>query len=197
MEKKKEFMEKKTGRTGVNRVFVGVAIFLVAFGFFYFYKLNSGGTEERRWEGGNYNVGKSIDYSGTIVTQKAVDLDIAGGKVMIPLDDIIESSFVYGEYRVDGVFLPLTAYIAPSGRVVGAVSYCEPCRSSSFHIRDNELVCDSCYTRWEIETLKGIAGGCMAYPPEEINYQADNGMIILDENDIRSWTPRDLQRAGK
>jgi len=81
--------------------------------------------------------------------------------------------------------------------VVGAVSYCEPCRSSSFHIRDNELVCDSCYTRWEIETLKGIAGGCMAYPPEEINYQADNGMIILDENDIRSWTPRDLQRAGK
>jgi hypothetical protein len=42
-----------------------------------------------------------------------------------------------------GNILPLMAYVAPSGRLLVATSFCEPCRSTRFHFDGNALVCDA------------------------------------------------------
>ncbi len=58
-----------------------------------------------------------------------------------------------GEWQqLTGGSLPLIAYIAPSGSLVVASSFFEPCRSNSFHIEGEEIVFGACGTRWDLRT---------------------------------------------
>lgn len=89
-----------------------------------------------------------------------------------------------------GNILPLLAYIAPSGRLVVATSFCEPCRSVKFHFEGNQLVCDTCFTRWDLNTLLGISGGCFSYPPEEVSAELQGDQIFVPKADLEAWVPR-------
>lgn len=89
-----------------------------------------------------------------------------------------------------GDILPLLAYIAPSGRLVVATSFCEPCRSRTFHFEGNQLVCDTCYTRWDLNTLLGVSGGCTLYPPEEVKAEVRGDQIFMPKADLEAWIPR-------
>ena len=81
-------------------------------------------------------------------------------------------------YR-DAEYLPLVIIETPKGKTMSGVRVCEPCSSFSFHIVDGKyLSCDACGTRWDIETLQGISGGCMNYPPPRITTGLANGIII-------------------
>jgi uncharacterized protein len=97
----------------------------------------------------------------------------------------------YGyQQAAGGNILPLLAYIAPSGRLVTATSFCEPCRSVKFHFEGNQLVCDTCFTRWDLNTLLGVAGGCVAYPPEEVSAEVRGDQIFMPKADLEAWVPR-------
>jgi hypothetical protein len=89
-----------------------------------------------------------------------------------------------------GDSLPLLAYVSPAGRLVVATSFCEPCRSDKFHIEGDALVCDTCFTRWDLDTLKGVGGGCMDYPPEEVNATVQGDTVTVAAADLESWLPR-------
>jgi len=91
---------------------------------------------------------------------------------------------------IEGNGLPLLAYVAPSGRLVVATSLCEPCRSWNFHIEGNELVCNTCYTRWDLNTLKGVSGGCQGFPPEEVKTVVQGDLIQIQQADLEAWAPR-------
>ena len=93
--------------------------------------------------------------------------------------------------NITGGTIPLISYVAPSGNLVVATSFCEPCKSTSFHIEGNTLVCDTCFTKWDLNTLKGVSGGCTAYPPQAIKAQQQGGNIVVATADLESWTPRD------
>lgn len=68
-----------------------------------------------------------------------------------------------------GKYLPLLVVSTPSQKVIAAVRVCEPCGSFSFHIMEGKyLDCDICHTRWDIETLTGVSGGCPKYPPPKV-----------------------------
>lgn len=95
-----------------------------------------------------------------------------------------------------GNILPLLAYIAPSGRLVVATSFCEPCRSQTFHFEGNQLVCDTCFTRWDLSTLMGIGGGCVAYPPEEVTAEVRGEQIFVPAADLEAWKPRGYDDLG-
>jgi uncharacterized membrane protein len=157
---------------------------------------NNAPTIAKRWEGGTYNIGQQVDYLGSRVAMTDIKLEIEDGKVMFPLDAVIQNSFIFTEYDQDRFRLPLMAFIHPSGRLVAAVSFCEPCRSESFHIDGRDLVCDSCRTRWAIADFRGISGGCKEYAPEELNYEVIDGMVVISEKDIMSWVPRSYQPMG-
>lgn len=86
--------------------------------------------------------------------------------------------------------LPVLAYVAPSGRVVVATSLCEPCRSYSFHISGSDLVCNSCFTRWDLNTLKGVSGGCLDYPPDQLSVTVEGDLVQIDRSVLEAWAPR-------
>ncbi|MGB9627577.1 MAG: Fe-S-containing protein [Thermodesulfobacteriota bacterium] len=135
-------------------------------------------------------VRERVDYYDQLIKMTDIQAKIEKGKISIPLSMVREKKMVRFEYDGNGVKIPLLAYITPSGRVITAVSMCEPCRSTRFHINGNKLVCNACYTEWDIETLKGIQGGCLNYPPDVIPSTIEGDQIRIDEKVVSQWKPR-------
>ncbi|AVX21066.1 MULTISPECIES: Fe-S-containing protein [Carboxydocella] len=149
---------------------------------------------------GTYNVGTQVTYDAAQkIEQTVVQPEFKDGKIYLDLELVKNNKIVKFEIPNQKVTLPngttfnslpITAYVAPSGRVVGAVSFCEPCSGTSFHIEGNELVCNVCGTRWTLEDLKGVSGGCLTYPPDEVKYEVKDGKMVFDEKELRAWQPR-------
>jgi uncharacterized membrane protein len=131
-----------------------------------------------------------VDYAGQRIAMTDIQAKVEKGRISIPLDMVKEKKMVRFEYENNAIRVPLLSYITPSGRVVTAVSMCEPCRSTRFHIEDKKLVCNACNTEWNLETLKGIQGGCLNYPPDVIPSTIEKDRIQMDEKFITQWKPR-------
>ena len=131
-----------------------------------------------------------VDYSGQTIPMTDIGAKVENGKISIPLDVVKEKKMVRFEYEGKGVKIPLLAYVTLAGRVVTAISMCEPCRSTRFHIQDKALVCNACNTEWSLETLKGIKGGCMNYPPEVIPSTIEKDRVLIEESVVLGWKPR-------
>jgi len=135
-------------------------------------------------------VSEKIDYAGQTIRMTDIQAKVENRKISIPLDVVKEKKMVRFEYEGNGVRIPLLSYITQSGRVVTAVSMCEPCRSTRFHINDKKIVCNACATEWNLETLKGIQGGCLNYPPDVIPSTLEEDRILIDEKIVTQWKPR-------
>jgi uncharacterized membrane protein len=131
-----------------------------------------------------------VDYAGQTVPMTDIVAKVEKGKISIPLDLVKEKKMVRFEYEGNGVKIPLLAYVTLAGRVVTAISMCEPCRSTRFHIQDKTLVCNACNTEWNLETLKGIQGGCLNYPPEVIPSMVEKDRVLIEEEVVLGWKPR-------
>jgi len=131
-----------------------------------------------------------VDYSGLTIPMTDIAARVDHGRISIPLDVLKEMKMVRFEYGYNGVKIPILAYVTSSGRVVAAISMCEPCRSTHFHIQDKTLVCNACNTEWSLENLKGIQGGCVNYPPEVIPSSIEKGRVLIEEKVVRDWKPR-------
>lgn len=127
---------------------------------------------------------------GQQIRMTDITAKVENGRFSVPLNVVQEKKIVRFEYEADGVRIPLLSYITPSGKVITAVSMCEPCRSTRFHIKDNSLVCNACFTEWDIETLRGMKGGCLNYPPDIIPHKVEKGQILIDEKIVAQWKPR-------
>jgi uncharacterized membrane protein len=135
-------------------------------------------------------VSGKVDYAGQTVRMTDIQAKVEKGKISIPLSEVLEKKMVRFEYQANGVSVPLLSYITQSGRIVTAVSMCEPCRSTRFHIQGKTLVCNACYTEWDLENLKGIKGGCLNYPPDVIPSKIEKDRIQIDEKTVLDWKPR-------
>ncbi len=133
---------------------------------------------------------EGVDYAGQTIPMTDIVAKVEKGKISIPLDVVKEKKMVRFEYDGKGVKIPLLAYVTLAGRVVTAISMCEPCRSTRFHIQDKTLVCNACNTEWSLETLKGIQGGCMDYPPEVIPSTVEKDRVLIEEKVVLGWKPR-------
>ena len=131
-----------------------------------------------------------VDYAGQTIPMTDIVAKVEKGKISIPLDLVKEKKVVRFEYEGNGVKIPLLAYVTLAGRVVTAISMCEPCRSTRFHIQDKTLVCNACNTEWNLETLKGIQGGCLNYPPEVIPSMVEKDRVLIEEEVVLGWKPR-------
>jgi uncharacterized membrane protein len=115
---------------------------------------------------------------------------VENGKISIPLNVVKEKKIVRFEYEANGARIPLLSYVTSTGKVVTAVSVCEPCRSTKFHLKGNSIVCNACFAEWDMETLRGIKGGCLNYPPDAIPNKVEKGQILIDEKIVAQWKPR-------
>lgn len=138
---------------------------------------------------------------GGTVNMAPIALTVSGADASFAVADVQKATLagmkytrttpLSGEWQgITGGSIPLISYIAPSGNLVVATSFCEPCKSTSFHIEGNTLVCDTCFTKWDLNTLQGVSGGCTAYPPQALKVQQQGGNIVVATADLESWAPR-------
>ncbi|HWI54954.1 MAG TPA: DUF2318 domain-containing protein [Desulfobacteria bacterium] len=128
----------------------------------------------------------ATEESGNIV----IDLNELKNKKSVTFD-VKGISFSLGNGTAFD-YLPLLAYVTPKGNIVVATSLCEPCSGINFHSEGNELVCNACGTRWSLEDLQGISGGCPQYPPDKVNYTVDGDKLIIKKADLENWKPRQV-----
>ena len=186
-EKKEKVLGEKRGKSfWIPALFVLIAIGLGGVGYWMLQRdslANSKLSSQPKIEA-------SVSYSGQKIPMVDVVSKVENGKISIPIQIVREKKMVRFEYEGKGGKIPLAAYITPSGRVVTAVSMCEPCRSTRFHINENKMVCNACYTEWDLENLKGIKGGCLNYPPDVIPNTVEGDHIRIDEKAVSQWKPR-------
>lgn len=133
---------------------------------------------------------EKVSYKSQNIRMTPVDSVAGSGTIEIPVEIVKDKKIVYFEYNTGGKQVPLMAYITSSGKLVTAVSMCEPCRSTKFHIEGDEMVCNACGTRWTLEGLQGISGGCLAYPPDVVAHTIEGGKVKIQETVILGWKPR-------
>lgn len=133
---------------------------------------------------------EKVSYKSQNIRMTPVDSVAGSGTIEIPVEIVKDKKIVYFEYNKGGKQVPLMAYITSSGKLVTAVSMCEPCRSTKFHIEGDEMVCNACGTRWTLEGLQGISGGCLAYPPDVVAHTIEDGKVKIQETIILDWKPR-------
>lgn len=195
---KRERFEKE-GRFPVKKtVIIGLAVVVVAVGAFFGVRLATNTPAV----GGPTVVEGGADYTdGPVAMTSLQTANVTGGNLQIPVSELQAKKIVGVLYHRDnpmpagyndiaGNALPVLAYVAPSGRLVVASSLCEPCHSYEFHIEGNDLVCNTCFTHWDLNTLEGKSGGCQSYPPKELTtvVQGDNVNVATDV--LESWVPR-------
>jgi len=112
-----------------------------------------------------------------------------GTKIQLPYDFVKDKKIVFTDVKLanktnelqyqgrsiplslykNGNYLPLIAIHTPLGNIKAGIRTCEPCGSFSMHIGEGKyLICDSCGTKWNLETFKGVSGGCPQYPPPQL-----------------------------
>lgn len=115
---------------------------------------------------------------------------VAAGKVTISAEEVQTKRLVAWDYNQGNTKVPLIAYVTPSGAMKVAVRMCEPCNSTSFRVEGTQLVCNACGSRWELETSKGISGGCLGYPPDVLQTTLADGKLLVDEQTVSNWKRR-------
>lgn len=115
---------------------------------------------------------------------------VKDGKIILPLDIVKEKKFIKFDYASANAVIPLLAYLTEDGKVVTAISICEPCDSKDFHIQGSNLICNSCGTTWDLNNLEALSGSCGKYPPDPIPSKIVGNEIQIDEYLATNWTRR-------
>jgi nitrite reductase/ring-hydroxylating ferredoxin subunit len=68
--------------------------------------------------------------------------------------------------------------------VYARASVCPPCRSTSFTLKGETLVCDRCGTVFNAKTGAGIQGACVNYPKASVPYTVADGKIAMNMSDL-------------
>ena len=111
-------------------------------------------------------------------------LSVDGGSLMIPTSAVSSGKMLHfsistGEYGKQNFM----AYDLGGEKHVRA-NVCPPCRSVGFSLVGNQLVCDSCGTRFEAATGAGISGACKDFPKAEVEKAIGGGDITVEIADL-------------
>ena len=181
--------QKVLGEKKGIKLWGGIIILLLVAAFSAYWFIVKDGEAGAKGLSGSKVMGK-VAYGKTIVAMTPVDAVTRSGALEILLEMVKEKKLVSFTYGKKESQLPLMAYITPKGMLVTAVSVCEPCKSTKFHIEGTNMVCNACGTRWDLESLDGISGGCLKYPPDVIVHKIEGGKVRMKEMAILNWKPR-------
>jgi len=187
-EKKQKFTQEKQNKAVLFSTVGIVAVIIVIASYLAFGNSDKPSTSVNTAA----NTGQKVDYSpNNKLEQTKVESKVENGKAVVTtLSTVKEKKFIWTEYKANGKRIPLTAFIQPDGKVMVAVSYCEPCKGETFHITGNQIVCNVCGTIWDLQTLKGISGGCLTYPPEALTYSLNGDNLEVPQTVLDAWAPR-------
>jgi len=132
----------------------------------------------------------SVEYPSSPTQMFTIQSKVENGKIVIPLDIVKENKFVAFFYSGVNSTVPLLAYISEEGKIITAISMCEPCNSTTFHIKGEELICNSCGTTWNVDNMDAISGSCGKYPPDPIPSIVVGNEIQMDVSNVANWQRR-------
>ncbi|MDP1809565.1 MAG: Fe-S-containing protein [Actinomycetota bacterium] len=202
-EKKDKFMQKKAKLSSTSLLIILLIGTMVVGGFF----LSRSGSSDTRQvkppkQVPRIAVSDPVDYTQARVDMKRISYKTEGDSVVLSLADIKKNKFVRFEFHSLKInvrqrnfagkpVLPVLALIVPSGKLMVGVSYCEPCRSTTFHTEsDGSLTCNICGTKWDLESLLAWSGACMPFPPDEIKVAVKGNKVLIPKGYLESWKPR-------
>ncbi len=188
-EKKGKFLTKNKEKNQ-SSIIIALSLVLVAVLVSSVYVLFSR-SGERKGKSSQAIVSSKTNFFPEYVEMVPIESKLEKGNIVISFDDVKKNKLVSFKYQGKNGSIPLLSYITPSGRLLTAVSMCEPCRSTTFHFEsDKTITCNACGTKWELENLKGVSGACLNYPPDEIPNKVQNGQVLIEEAKVASWKPR-------
>jgi len=187
-EKNQKFTQEKQSKAGLYSIVGIVAVIIIIASYFAFSNSDKPSASVKAAA----DAGQKVNYSpNDKLEQTIVESKVENGKAIVAtLSTVKEKKFIWTEYKANGKRIPLTAFIQPDGKVMVAVSFCEPCKGETFHITGNQIVCNVCGTTWDLQTLKGISGGCQTYPPQALTYTLTGDNLEIPQAVLEAWAPR-------
>ncbi len=105
---------------------------------------------------------------------------VSGKTVSISASEVEKNTIVH--FRIPastGGSLTFMAYKL-DGKIQVRADVCPPCRSTSFSLSGDILVCDTCSTKFKATNGEGISGACVNYPKAAIAYETTNGNMVMN-----------------
>ena len=194
-EPKSDFKSKRDkildgGKSKKSRNLSVYLLLLIIIGFMIFMVYNSLPSYKNPVIEAQPKVTSKVSYSNVNLQMFDIKPEVRDGKIIVPLDVVIDKKLVGFQYIKGNIKVPLLAYISPEGKLVTAVSICEPCNSERFYTEEDEIVCNACGTRWRLKNLEGISGACQQYPPDPIPSTIVGNEIQIDESIVINWRRR-------
>lgn len=135
-------------------------------------------------------VTNSVSYPVTRYDETYTVAFARNGNIILPLDLVKEKKMVKFDFLSSGGKIPILAYLTEDGKVITAISMCEPCNSTDFHIQGSSLICNSCGTTWNLNNLNAVSGSCSKYPPDPLPSIVVGNEIQIDKALVENWKRR-------
>lgn len=185
--KREKVLNQRSGSNKKGIITAGVIVLFVSAIIFY---INAKPSKEETVINEQPKITEAVNYPLTRFDHFYSIAFARDGKIILPLNVVKEKKFVKFEFTSSNSTVPLLAYLTEDGKVVTAISLCEPCDSKNFHIQGSNLICNSCGTTWDLNNLSPISGSCANYPPDPIPSKVVGNEIQIDEYVVASWTRR-------
>ena len=182
--RQKVVAQKQSKFKSVNLILLTGLLGIIAI---YFFTID---TKENKIIKKQPKVVESQNYPQTPTSMVNISSKVESGIITIPLDIVKQNKFVRFSYEGAKGTVPLLAYLSEEGKIITAISMCEPCNSTAFHIKGKELVCNSCGTTWELNNMDAISGSCGKYPPDPIPSVIVGNTVQINEFSVANWQRR-------
>lgn len=109
---------------------------------------------------------------------------VVGQDLIIPKSEVSEIARFY-PYQLGGTKMEILAVTANDGTIRTAFNTCQVCFDSGrgYYVQEgNELVCQNCGNRFQIEQVEKIKGGCNPVPIMKENKTEDGTKIIVSKD---------------
>jgi len=118
-----------------------------------------------------------------VVRPTWIDAQISGNTVSVPKIEVDSGKMLHFKVAGQGAQMAFMAYKLGEETYVRA-NLCVPCQSQSFSLAGDVLDCNTCHTKFEARTGKGITGPCRNYPKAEVAYAISDGKITMGMDDL-------------
>lgn len=112
-----------------------------------------------------------------------INADIGPDTVSVSAAEVDKAGMAHFRLNAGGTELVYMAYKLGSDVMVRS-SICPPCRSRSFSLQGDILICDSCRTTFRAKTGDGVAGPCVDYPKAAVPFTATGGKLVMKVSDL-------------
>lgn len=187
-EDKRELVSGGTKKSSPKFYVNLVLLVLFSGSIFYYFATNK--SKEEEIIDNQPQVTGSVEYPESRFDMNAIEYTAEDGYVVLSLNEVLDKKFVRFVYKSSLREIPMLAYISEDGNLVTSISMCEPCNSTTFHITGDELVCNSCGSTWELNSLEEVSGSCGKYPPDPIPSRVSGNKILIPVDKIESWRRR-------